>query len=80
MPFKVGPVELLIILAIVIAIFGAGKLASLGGALGKGVKDFRSAVKDPDEKSETEGEGKTSSSEKATSSAKVESASKEEQD
>jgi len=41
-----GPWELGIILVIVIAIFGAGKLAGLGGALGKGVKDFRSAVKD----------------------------------
>ena len=39
-----GPTELIIILVIVIAIFGAGKLASLGGALGKGVKDFRNAV------------------------------------
>lgn len=36
-----GPWELGIILVIVLAIFGAGKLASLGGALGKGVKDFR---------------------------------------
>lgn len=41
-----GPWELGIILVIVIAVFGAGKLAGLGGALGKGVKDFRSAVKD----------------------------------
>jgi len=41
-----GPTELIIILVIVIAIFGAGKLASLGGALGRGVKDFRSAVRD----------------------------------
>ncbi|MHB1293374.1 MAG: twin-arginine translocase TatA/TatE family subunit [Anaerolineae bacterium] len=43
-----GPTELIIILVIVILIFGGGKLASLGGALGKGVKDFRSAVKDPE--------------------------------
>ena len=43
---NLGPTELIIILVIVIAIFGAGKLANLGGALGKGVKDFRSAVRD----------------------------------
>jgi sec-independent protein translocase protein TatA len=42
---KIGPWELVIILVIVIAIFGAGKLAGLGGALGKGVKEFRDAVK-----------------------------------
>ena len=40
-----GPTELLIILAIVLAIFGAGKIASLGGALGKGVRDFRKEIK-----------------------------------
>ena len=43
---NLGPTELIIILLIVIAIFGAGKLANLGGALGKGVKDFRSAVQE----------------------------------
>ncbi len=47
MPF--GLPELLIILVIVIAIFGAGKLGSLGGALGKGVRDFRQNVKLDDE-------------------------------
>ena len=51
---QLGPWELIIILAIVIAIFGAGKLAGLGGALGKGVKDFRSAVKDGQKEDEEE--------------------------
>ena len=56
---KIGPWELVIILVIVIAIFGAGKLAGLGGALGKGVKEFRDAVKpteseEADKKQETE--------------------------
>jgi sec-independent protein translocase protein TatA len=50
-----GPWELIIILVIVIAIFGAGKLGSLGGALGRGVKDFRTAIK-PDEKAQAEAE------------------------
>lgn len=49
-----SPVELLIIFGIVVAIFGAGKLASLGGALGKGVKDFRTAVKDNNDKAAAE--------------------------
>lgn len=44
-----GLPELLIILVIVIAIFGAGKLGSLGGALGKGVRDFRQSVKTDDD-------------------------------
>ncbi|NLT73993.1 MAG: twin-arginine translocase TatA/TatE family subunit [Chloroflexi bacterium] len=41
-----GTPELIIILVIVVVIFGAGKLPELGGALGKGIKEFRSASKD----------------------------------
>lgn len=41
-----GPFELLIILAIVIAIFGAGKLAGIGGALGGSIREFRRSVRD----------------------------------
>jgi sec-independent protein translocase protein TatA len=33
--------ELIIVLGIVVVIFGAGKLADLGGALGKGIRQFR---------------------------------------
>jgi sec-independent protein translocase protein TatA len=58
MPFgKIGPLELALILLIVIAVFGAGKLASLGGALGKGVREFRQAVKEePEEKKDEKAE------------------------
>jgi len=69
---KIGPWELIIILVIVIAIFGAGKLAGLGGALGKGVKEFRDAVKpepgegekDPETKEAQPAEPKASDDEK----------------
>jgi sec-independent protein translocase protein TatA len=60
MPFgKVGVWELLIVLLIVVAVFGAGKIASLGGALGKGVSDFRKAMgsedkgKEPNDKTDS---------------------------
>ncbi len=43
-----GPMELVIILVIVIAVFGAGRLAGLGGALGGGIREFKKAVKDDD--------------------------------
>ncbi len=36
--------ELIVILAIVVVIFGAGRLADLGGALGRGINEFRGAV------------------------------------
>jgi sec-independent protein translocase protein TatA len=42
---KPGIWELAIILVIVIIIFGVGKLPELGGALGKGIREFRSATK-----------------------------------
>jgi sec-independent protein translocase protein TatA len=44
-----GPFELLIILAIVIAIFGAGKLAGIGGALGGSIREFRKSVRDDEQ-------------------------------
>ena len=47
--FGLGVGELLIILAIVLVIFGAGKLPELGEGLGRGIRNFRKAVKSPDE-------------------------------
>lgn len=44
-----GPMELIIILVIVIIIFGVGKLPEIGGALGKGIKEFKHASNDIDE-------------------------------
>lgn len=41
-----GAPELLIILAIVILLFGAGKVGRLGKDLGTAVREFRSAVQD----------------------------------
>ena len=52
MPFALGPLELGIILAIVVFIFGAGKIADLGGAVGKSIREFRSAVKEEPEPSQ----------------------------
>jgi sec-independent protein translocase protein TatA len=42
----VGPWELIILLIIVVVIFGAGRLSQIGGALGKSVREFRSATQD----------------------------------
>jgi sec-independent protein translocase protein TatA len=43
---SLGPWELLIILAIVIAIFGAGRIAGIGGAIGSSIREFKKAVRD----------------------------------
>ena len=42
----IGPMELIIILVIVIIIFGVGRLTEIGGALGKGIREFRKASSD----------------------------------
>jgi sec-independent protein translocase protein TatA len=47
--FGMGIGELLVILVIVLIIFGAGKLPEIGEGLGRGVRNFRKAVKAPDE-------------------------------
>ena len=49
-----GPWELVIILLIVVVIFGAGRLSEIGGALGKSVREFRSATGDDKEKAAKE--------------------------
>ena len=41
--------ELLIILAIVVLLFGAKKIPDLAKGIGKGIKDFKQAVKEDDE-------------------------------
>jgi sec-independent protein translocase protein TatA len=41
---NLGPFELIIILLIIIIIFGVGKLPQIGGALGRGIKEFRDAT------------------------------------
>jgi sec-independent protein translocase protein TatA len=43
MPFGLHPAYLIILLAIVLIIFGPGKLPELGGAVGRGIREFRKA-------------------------------------
>ena len=57
MPFNVGPFELIIILLIVIAVFGAGRIAGIGRALGTSVREFREEARNEEEEGEGEGEG-----------------------
>ena len=45
----IGIPELLIILVIVLVIFGANKLPEIGSGMGRAIKDFKKASKEPDE-------------------------------
>ena len=44
--FGLGTQELIIILVLVLVVFGAGKLPQVGGALGKGIRNFKKGMKD----------------------------------
>ncbi len=46
--FGLGATELLIILALVLVLFGAGKLPQLGRGLGEGIRNFKSGLKSDD--------------------------------
>ena len=47
---KLGMPELLILLAIALLIFGPGKIGALGKSLGEGIRGFKSAIADDEEK------------------------------
>ncbi|SEA61726.1 sec-independent protein translocase protein TatA [Desulfuromusa kysingii] len=47
--FGLGTQELLIILVLVMIVFGAGKIPQVGGALGKGLRNFKKGIKDVDD-------------------------------
>lgn len=47
--FGLGTTELIIILVLVLIIFGAGKLPQVGGALGKGLRNFKDGIKEGEE-------------------------------
>lgn len=48
--FGLGIWELLIILVVILIIFGVGKLPEIGSGLGQGIKNFKKALKDDDQK------------------------------
>jgi len=67
--------ELLIVLAIVVLLFGAKKIPDLAKGMGKGIKDFKKAIKDDEEDvkevaSKTTEEVETKMEEKTTEASK----------
>ena len=57
--------EILIILVIVVLIFGVGKVADVGPALGKAISGFRTAVREEDQEQPEEDEEETEPAEEA---------------
>ena len=50
---SIGPPELLIVLVIILIVFGVGRLPEVGGALGRGIREFRKASSGESESAET---------------------------
>ena len=44
--FGIHPLFIVILLVVVLIIFGPGRLPELGGAIGKGIREFRKATDD----------------------------------
>jgi len=50
---ELGAPELLIILVIVVVLFGGGRVAKVGGELGRGIREFRQGLAGDDEAKRT---------------------------
>ena len=59
MPFRLGPLELGLILLIVILLFGVGRISKISGELGHSIRSFREGLKGDKEKGEKEAEQAT---------------------
>lgn len=44
MPLRLGPIELLIVLGIVVLLFGVGRISTIGAEMGKGIRSFREGL------------------------------------
>ncbi len=55
---RLGTTEILLILVLALVLFGGGKLAGVGKALGQSIKEFKREVRDDDNKKDDAGEGK----------------------
>lgn len=44
MPFNIGPMELIVVLAIALIVLGPKKLPEVGKSLGKGMREFKQSL------------------------------------
>ena len=47
---ELSPLHWLLVIGIALLLFGTTKFAAVGKGLGEGIRNFKSAMKDPDEK------------------------------
>ncbi|HEY50712.1 MAG TPA: twin-arginine translocase TatA/TatE family subunit [Dehalococcoidia bacterium] len=56
MPFRLGPWEIALIVIVILIVFGVGRLPQVGGAIGKGIRNFRKGQRGEDFEEEEEEE------------------------
>ena len=54
---RLGTTEIILIVVLALVLFGGSKLAGVGKALGKSIKDFKNEVKDDETKKEESDSG-----------------------
>ncbi|MBQ9300637.1 MAG: twin-arginine translocase TatA/TatE family subunit [Clostridia bacterium] len=54
---RLGTTEIILIIVLALVLFGGGKLAGVGKALGKSIKDFKNEVKEDDSDKEKKADG-----------------------
>ena len=55
---RLGALEIVLILVVVLVLFGGNKLAGVGKALGQSIRDFKKEIKTDDDKAEAKDEQK----------------------
>ena len=62
--FGLSPVQILIVLAIALVLFGAKRLPEMARGLGRGLREFKGSVSDEPPRSGDEADGRASPSER----------------
>jgi sec-independent protein translocase protein TatA len=58
LPLQMGPMQIILIVALVLLLFGGKKIPELMRGLGSGIKEFKNAAKDDEPKNTKEEEKK----------------------
>ena len=56
MPFRIGPWEIALVVIIILIVFGVGRLPQVGGAIGKGIRNFKKGQRGEDVEEDEEEE------------------------